>query len=115
MKAGDQLNGFTIRGIVKDFSAHSIHSLIQPMAILQQHPEKMRLLAIKTDGQNDNAIKLQLERLIADMAPEAVVEITHLSDQINQFYSREQNQAKLITGFSLLAVALAIMGLFGIA
>jgi len=114
MKAGDQLNGFTIRGIVKDFSAHSIHSLIQPMAILQQHPEKMRLLVIKTDGQNDNAIKLQLEKLIADIAPEAVVEITHLSDQINQFYSKEQNQAKLITGFSMLAVALAIMGLFGI-
>ncbi len=114
IKAGDLLNGFNVRGVVKDFSAHSIHSLIQPMVILQQHPEKMRLLAIKTDGQNDNAIKLQLEKLITEIAPESVVEISHLSDQINQFYNREQNQAKLITGFSFLAVALAVMGLFGI-
>ena len=114
IKAGDQLNGANIRGIVKDFSAHSIHSLIQPMAILQQNPEKMRLLAIKTNGLNDNAIKTRLENLITEISPESIPEIKYLTDQIGQFYSREQNQAKLITAFSLLAVSLAIMGLFGI-
>jgi len=114
IKAGDQLNGANIRGIVKDFSAHSIHSLIQPMAILQQNPEKMRLLAIKTNGLNDNAIKTRLENLIAEISPESNPEIKYLTDQIGQFYSREQNQAKLITAFSLLAVSLAVMGLFGI-
>ncbi|HPF52640.1 MAG TPA: ABC transporter permease [Draconibacterium sp.] len=114
IKAGDQLNGANIRGIVKDFSAHSIHSLIQPMAILQQNPEKMRLLAIKTNGLNDNAIKTRLENLMAEISPESIPEIKYLTDQIGQFYSREQNQAKLITAFSLLAVSLAVMGLFGI-
>lgn len=114
IKAGDLLNGFTVRGIVKDFNAHSIHSLIQPMVILQQHPEKMRLLAIKTDGLNDAAIVKDLENLVRQISPESAVNINHLSDQINQFYSREQNQAKLISAFSLLAISLAIMGLFGI-
>ena len=114
LKAGDLLNGFTVRGIVKDFSAHSMHTLIQPMVILQQHPEKMRLLAIKTNGLKDAEIIKETEKLVRQISPESTVEISHLTDQINQFYSREQNQAKLITAFSLLAISLAIMGLFGI-
>ena len=36
-----------MRGIVKDFHAHSFHTAIQPMAIIQQNPEKMGLVAIK--------------------------------------------------------------------
>ncbi len=114
LKAGDLLNGFTIRGIVKDFSAHSIHSLIQPMVILQQHPEKMSLLAIKTNGLHDAEIIGEMEHLIRHISPESLVSIRYLTDQINQFYTREQNQAKLITGFSFLAIVLAVMGLFGI-
>ncbi len=114
LKAGDLLNSFPIRGVVKDFSAHSIHSLIQPMVILQQHPEKMRLLAIKTNGLHDAEIIRETEKLMKQISPESITNITHLTDQINQFYGKEQNQAKLITGFSLLAVSLAIMGLFGI-
>ena len=103
IKAGDLLNGANVRGIVKDFSAHSVRDLIQPMAILQQNPEKMRLLAIKTDGLNDAAIKTQLEKLIHGISPESIPEIEYLSDQIGQFYQREQDQAKLITAFSFLA------------
>ncbi|MBN1985503.1 MAG: FtsX-like permease family protein, partial [Prolixibacteraceae bacterium] len=114
IKAGDLLNGFTVRGVVKDFNAHSIHSLIQPMVILQQHPEKMRLLAIKTNGLNDKSIIETVDRLVTQISPESIVEINYLTDQINQFYQQEQNQAKLITAFSLLSVSLAIMGLFGI-
>ncbi len=114
IKAGDLLNGATVRGIVKDFSAHSIRTLIQPMAILQQNPARMRLLAIKTDGQANRAIKKQLETLITQIAPESTIEINYLTDQINQFYKKEQDQAKLITGFSLLAISLAVMGLLGI-
>lgn len=114
IKAGDLLNGFTVRGIVKDFNAHSIHSLIQPMVILQQHPEKMRLLAVKTDGKNDKAVIQEINNLVAQISPDSVAEVQYLTDQINQFYQREQNQAKLITAFSLLAVSLAVMGLFGI-
>ena len=114
IKAGDLLNGFTVRGIVKDFNAHSLHALIQPMVILQQHPEKMRLLAIKTNGKNDKSIIKTIDQLATKISPESVVEVSYLTDQINHFYEREQNQAKLITAFSLLSISLAIMGLFGV-
>ena len=113
LKAGELFNGFHIQGIVKDFSAHTMHSPIKPMVIIQQHPEKMSLFAIKTTGKTDEEIKASINKLFKEISPDKMVSIYTLQEQINQFYVREQNQAKLISAFSLLAIVLTIMGLFG--
>lgn len=116
IKAGEKfLNVFTVRGIVKDFNAHSMHIQIQPLIILQQNPAKMALLAIKTDGKNDEAVKIRLRELYAEISPDEMLEIGYLKDQVTNFYGNEQNQSKIIGAFSILATVLSIMGLFGIA
>lgn len=113
LKAGELFNGFHIQGIVKDFTAHTMHSLIKPMVIIQQHPEKMSLFAIKTTGETDEEIVASITQLFKEISPDKMVSIFTLQEQINHFYDREQNQAKLISAFSLLAIVLTIMGLFG--
>jgi len=113
LKAGEIFNGFHIQGIVKDFTAHTMHSLINPMVIIQQHPDKMSLFAIKTTGETDEKIKASITQLFKEISPDKMVSIHTLQEQINHFYVREQNQAKLISAFSLLAIVLTIMGLFG--
>jgi putative ABC transport system permease protein len=116
LKAGDlYLNVFQVRGILKDFHSHSFHSLIQPMAIIQQNPEKMRLVAIKTDGINDKAIIDRFRQVISQIDPDEIFEANYLTDTIERFYSTERNHAKITGAFSILATVLAIMGLFGIA
>jgi putative ABC transport system permease protein len=116
IKTGDVfLNAFHVRGIVKDFHSHSLHTLIQPMVILQQDPANMGILAIKTDGTNDKAAISKLRDMYNQIAPDEIFEVTYLTDQIKQFYRYEQNQAKIIGAFSFLATVLAVMGLFGIA
>ncbi|HUX96647.1 MAG TPA: FtsX-like permease family protein [Bacteroidales bacterium] len=115
IKAGEQFLAFNVKGIVKDFHAHSLHTLIQPMVILQQNPARMSLLAIKTDGTNDEAIIRQLRELYNQISPNEIFEVSYLTDQIGDFYTNEKNQGKIIGAFSLLATILSIMGLFGIA
>ncbi len=116
IKAGEKfLNVFTVRGVVKDFHAHSLHTMIQPMVILQQNPAKMGLIAIKTDGLNDEAIIKRLRELYSQISPNTIFENTYLSEQIKDFYGNEQNQSKIIGAFSILATVLSVMGLFGIA
>ena len=116
IKAGEKfLNVFTVRGVVKDFHAHSLHTLIQPMVILQQNPAKMGLIAIKTDGINDKAIINRLHELYTQIAPNEIFEVSYLTDQVHRFYGNERNQSKIIGAFSMLATVLSIMGLFGIA
>jgi len=114
LKAGDTFNGFFVRGIVNDFNVHSMRNLIKPTVIIQQDPQQMGLFAIKTTGTNDAAIKKAVYHLLKKTSPDKIVNTYSLTDQINLFYGHEQNQAKLIGAFSLLAVILCIMGLFGI-
>jgi len=114
LKAGDNFLGFIIKGVVKDFHAHSLHTLIQPMAILQQNPERMGLIAIKTDGRNDAVVTERLRELFSKISPDEIFEVRRLTDDMNNFYQRERNQAKIIGAFSILAAILSIMGLFGI-
>jgi putative ABC transport system permease protein len=115
IKTGDRVQGIHVRGIIKDFSAHSFHTQIQPMVLLQQNPLKMRQIAIKTDGTNDKAIINKLGELYNQIDPNEIFEVNKLTDLINDFYSEDKNEAKLIEAFALLAAVLAIMGLFGIA
>jgi putative ABC transport system permease protein len=116
LKAGDQYLGmFHVRGIVRDFHAHTLHTPINPMVIIQQNPAYMGLLAIKTDGKNEKTIISRLRELYNQIAPDEIFEVRYLTDYINEFYIPEKNQAKIMGSFSLLASVLAIMGLFGIA
>lgn len=115
LKAGDIYLGTHVKGIVKDFHSHSFHTAIQPMAIIQQNPDKLGLVAIKTDGTNDQMIKDKLREVFKEIDPDEIFVVRYLTDTVNNFYTGERNQAKIIGAFSLLAMVLAIMGLFGIA
>ena len=75
----------------------------------------MALLAIKTDGKNDEAVKTRLRELYTEISPDELLEIRYLTDQVSDLYGNEQNQSKIIGAFSILATVLSIMGLFGIA
>jgi putative ABC transport system permease protein len=114
VKAGDNILVFKVRGVVRDFNAHSLHTLIQPMVILQQNPEKMGLIAIKINGKNDDAVIKRLRELYSQISPDEIFEVSYLTDQIGDFYARERNQARIIGAFSLLAMILSVIGLFGI-
>ena len=114
VKAGENFLGFNVRGILKDFHAHSLHTLIQPMVILQQNPDRMGLIAIKTNGRNDEAVKKRLRELYTQISPDEIFETGYLTDEIANFYGRERNHARIIGAFSALATILSMMGLFGI-
>jgi putative ABC transport system permease protein len=114
VKAGERLLAFTVRGILRDFHAHSMHSLIRPMVILPQNPGRMGLIAIKTDGINDEAVIKRLRELYTTISPDEIFETRYLTDDLVLFYRSEKDQLKIIGAFTLIAAILSIMGLFGI-
>ncbi len=114
VRAGERLLAFNIRGILRDFHAHSMHSLIRPMVILPQNPERMGLIAIKTDGKNDEAVINKLRELYSTISPDEIFETRYLTDDLDLFYQSEKDQLRIIGAFTLIATILSIMGLFGI-
>ncbi len=115
IKAGEKYQGIKVRGIVRDFNAHSLHTFIEPVIIFQQSPSKMGLLAIKTDGTNDKAVVKRLGELYKQVAPDEIFDVKYITEVMKDLYSHEKNQAQITGAFSILATVLAIMGLFGIA
>ena len=75
----------------------------------------MGLLAIKTDGTNDDAVVKRLGELYRQIAPDEILDVEYISERISEFYAHEKNQSEVMGAFSILATVLAIMGLFGIA
>ena len=114
VKAGENLLAFKVRGIVRDFHAHSLHTEIQPMVILPQNPARMGLIAVRTEGTNDSEIIGKMKDLFSQLAPDEIFEVNYLTDRIENFYSRERNHFRISGAFSLLALILSVMGLFGI-
>jgi putative ABC transport system permease protein len=113
IKVDSTFNGFRVRGIVKDFNAHSFRDKIQPMVILQQDPKKFYLLAVKTSENSFDNVRKELNNFFNKIASDEVVNIYSLQDQINRFYRKEEQQVKVISTFSILAIILSVMGLLG--
>lgn len=115
VRAGEKLLfTFNVLGVVKDFNAHSMHTEIQQVVILQQNPQKMTQIVIKTDGRNDVVIRERLRQLFEKISPNEIFSMEYLTDRIEEFYERETNQERIIGAFAILAAILSIMGLFGI-
>jgi putative ABC transport system permease protein len=116
IKVGDKyMNIYNVIGIVKDFNAHSVKSEIGPMVIIQQNPEKMGMLAIKTNGLNDQIIIKKLREIYNQIDPNELFTPRYMEELTGELYANDRNQGKITAAFSVLAAILAIMGLYGIA
>src|SRR5664279_2479398 len=85
------------------------------MVIIQFNQRKMNRIAIKTDGKNDQALLQKLRDLYTQIDPNEIFQTSYFADNMSVGYTDDKNQGKIIGAFSILALALAIMGLFGIA
>jgi putative ABC transport system permease protein len=100
-------------GIVQDYHFCSLKEDIEPLAILM-HPDP-RLLAIRLQPGNPNQALGKLKQLYAQMAPKYPFVYTFLDESFAQLYKTEQKQAVLFSVFSVLAILIACLGLFGLA
>jgi putative ABC transport system permease protein len=85
------------------------------MVIIQFNQRKMNRIAIKTDGKNDQTVLKKLRELYTQIDPNEIFQTRYFDDNMSGIYTEDKNQGKIIGAFSILALALSIMGLFGIA
>jgi putative ABC transport system permease protein len=111
VKAGMKLFHFNVKGILKDFHNKSIHEAIRPLMIIQQTSGFTNLL-IKTDGANAE-VASQVKNIILGIEPGYYFESELLTDRVNSFYATDRQHTKIISFFSIVALVLSFMGLFG--
>jgi putative ABC transport system permease protein len=112
----DSPDGMTrnVIGVVKDFNFRSAHEPITPLAIVQgREPSWEMAIRIKED--NSDSTLAHIERLWKNYAPDAPFEFRWVTQSLAEAYRSESRTGTIFFAFTLLAIFIASLGLFGLA
>ncbi len=111
---GKEVLGSTIVGVVKDFHFNSLHSEIRPLAI-QHSSDLFRFLLVKIGPGDVSRSINSLRATWGGLVPGTPFEYQFLDDNIDRMYKTDQRMGNTIDSFTILALFIACMGLFGMA
>lgn len=103
-----------IIGVVKDFHFSSLHEPIKPLLLSMKPEERFSYLLLQLDPLLYGNINQQAEVRWKKLFPEQPYLSFPLSAMMADHYETEQSFAKLFSGFTLLAIVVACLGLFGL-
>ncbi|MBC7417881.1 MAG: ABC transporter permease [Pedobacter sp.] len=106
-----------IVGVVKDFNFHSLKDQVGGYAYYSMNngPEGLRSLLVRYDTENLPQLLPQLQKVFEENLPNSAFDYQFLDKHVENLYRTEQNTANTTTVFSLLAIFIACLGLFGLA
>jgi putative ABC transport system permease protein len=104
-----------IIGVIKDFHLQSLHWEIRPMLL---HPFGQdgfgRYTAVKISSEDMQSTLKYIESIWKKYAIDQPFEYIFLDDDFNQLYLDEERTRKIVTIFTVLAIFIASLGLFGL-
>jgi ABC-type antimicrobial peptide transport system permease subunit len=101
-----------IAGVVNDFNTSSLHTKLDPVVLVMRH--NYWLAGIKIDLQNRKSALAAIEQAWSSVYPEYVFGYTFLDETIVKFYEDEQKTARLMDIFTVVAIIIGCLGLFGL-
>lgn len=104
----------TLLGIVRDFHTSSLHEAIPP-TILSINQDRFTALVVRIQPGNMTATLEALEETWTAFVPDAPFQYQFFDEQFASLYRAEQRLGHMSGIFSLLAVFIACLGLFGLA
>ena len=110
MFMGDR-EGF-VRGIVRDFHFESMHNNIKPLVLFTEI--RGNNLLVKVNGKNLQETISFLEKKWKQLVPFVPFEYHFLDDDYNALYKSELQLGTVMNLFSVIAILLASLGLFGL-
>ncbi|MDR2232373.1 MAG: ABC transporter permease [Tannerella sp.] len=114
-KRYESWGGYDIIGIVNDFSMLSIHSKLEPMALLtvKENEQRFDILSVRLKPSNLPEQMVELEKVWKQNYPNAPFSYAFYDDVFDAFYRKETQQARGIAAFSIIALLITCMGLIG--
>ena len=112
---GKEQNVFTVIGVIKDFHFQSLHKKIAPLVIVNSNKFGWGSAGVKISGDHFKTTLAAIQKTWSDFEPKHDFKFTFLDQNLAALYKSEQSQQKIFTIFSLLAIVIACIGLFGLA
>jgi putative ABC transport system permease protein len=105
-------HSWTVIGVVEDFHFESMKSSIEPMALFLR--PSTGHMAFRFDAAHTNDVLRTAEQAWKQMSPDRPFIYSFLDDDFAKMYSNEQRLGKIFMTFSILAIIIACLGLFGL-
>lgn len=107
-------NRGTIIGLVKDYHFVSLRRSIEPLIILYSPPQS-RVLFARLRSENIPSQIGHIEQVWNQFVPEYNFNYRFLDEALDSLYRAEQRIGRISRSFSLLAIIVSCLGLFGLA
>jgi putative ABC transport system permease protein len=98
---------------VEDYHFSSMKSRIEPLVISPGTDKRLALIRLKT-SQLPSAIAA-IKKMYTNVAPDYPFEYSFLDEQFDKAYKTESKQQSVLSIFSMIAIFIACLGLFGLA
>ncbi|MFC1493143.1 ABC transporter permease [candidate division KSB1 bacterium] len=107
----------SVIGVIKDYHYKSVHQEIKPMGLLHLSSDYATpgFLSIKIKTENVGETVAFIERTWNEFAPNRPYDYSFLDSDYDGMYNFEERTGHIFTFFSILAILIASMGLFGLA
>ena len=102
----------SVIGVIEDFHMASLHEQIEPLFV-QYDPSEWRTLTLKLNPTNTSATLQRLQEKWLTLVPDRPFDYIFLDDRLEEIYQQEQELRSLTLAFSVLAIFIGCLGLFG--
>lgn len=103
----------SIVGVVRDVHYRSLRSEVVPMAFFMM--KRGDNLIVKTNGNNTGSVITHIENVWRETVPEIPLQLEWMDDAVEKLYEQETRILSLMSGVSVIAIAVACLGLFAVA
>jgi len=112
---GKEQNVFTVVGVIKDFHFQSLHKKIAPLVIINSNKFGWGSAGVSVSADHFKTTLAAIQKTWSAFDPKHDFKVIFLDQNLAALYKSEQSQQKIFTIFSLLAIIIACIGLFGLA
>ena len=105
----------TIVGISKNFNHNSLHHSVEPLALMFNEGWGYSEIAIRLDGHDIAAGIADVKNQWEEFYPGVPMEYTFLDQHFATVYEDEARVSQVVSIFTILAIIVAALGLFGLA
>lgn len=107
-----EVTTYQIIGVVKDFNFNSLRDQVTPMVLF--FDESRGSIALRFQTSDISSLISQVQGKWKSIAPNQPFSYTFMDEDFNNIYQSEQRIGKIALSFSVLAILIACLGLFGL-
>lgn len=111
----DHFRMYTVIGVLKDFHFKSLHTEISPLAYIVNPQNFANFVSVRIRPENISRTLSDLEKEWHRFSGERPFEYTFLDDDLMDQYEAEQKTRQISGTFSVIAILIGCLGLFGLA